>query len=124
LNDLRSHSASGLLKEVLVQLALNNVLRWIQAQAQPPDKRPVDLKFLETRRLVLACVAVMTIAPMGLLPQLYRELLERVGRERIRIRSNRSYPRRTDEHPRNKGHGKFATPAHLTTQMTRWENES
>jgi hypothetical protein len=113
LSDLRSHSACGLLKEVLVQLTLNNVLRWVQAQAAPPGLSPADLQFLETKRLVLASVPVMTAAPVGLLPQLYRELLELVGQQRIRVRPGRSYPRRWDTRARHKGHGCMATPARL-----------
>lgn len=121
LNDLRSYTADGLLKEVLVQLTLNNVLRWVQAQATPPDCRPVDLKFLETKRLVLANVPVMTVAPIGILTQLYLELPELIGRERIRIRPNRSYSRPWDTRIRNKGNGKVALPARLTTKIIQME---
>jgi len=122
LSNLRSQAAGGLLKEVLVQLTINNVLRWIQAQAQPPNSRPVDLQFLQTKRLVLASVAVMTVAHVGLLPQLYRELLVQVGRCRIHVRPNRSYPRRWDRRLRNQGHGKLAMPARLTEQTMTMEN--
>ena len=40
LSNLRSHSATGLLKEVLVQLTINNVVRWVMAQAAalPPSQ--------------------------------------------------------------------------------------
>jgi len=40
LSNLRSHSATGLLKDVLVQLTINNVVRWVMAQAAalPPSQ--------------------------------------------------------------------------------------
>ena len=143
LNNLRSYNATGLLKEVLVQLTINNVLRWVQAQAveqaqvkqnsdsrlgkrnrtpPSPDLRPVDLQFLETKRLVLASVCVMTVSPVGLLRELYRDLLVQVVRCRIRVRPGRSYPRPGDKRPRNKGHGKIAASARLTQQTTLTEN--
>lgn len=113
LNNLRSHSAAGLLKEVLVQLTLNNVIRWIMAQAAPPPLLPVHLKFLEAKRLILASVPAMTTAPTGLLPELYQQLIEAIGRKRILIRPGRSYPRKWDAKDRPKGHGKLAAPAKL-----------
>jgi len=118
LNNLRSHKAGELLKEVLVQLTINNVLRWVQAQAAGVNLRPVDLQFLETKRLVLGHVCVMTVVPVGLLPELYRELLVQVGRCRIRVRPDRSYPRPWDTRLRNKGRGEYAMPARLTKQTT------
>lgn len=113
LNNLRSHSAQGLLKEVLVQLTLNNVIRWIMAQAAPPPLLPVQLKFLEAKRLILASVPAMTAAPAFLLPELYRHLLRVIGRQRILVRPGRSYPRQWDARDRPKGHGKVAAPARL-----------
>jgi len=113
LSNLRSHTAQGLLKEVLVQLTLNNLIRWIMAQAAPPTVSPVGLKFLEAKRLILAAVPAMTAAPVGLLPDLYRQLLDAIARQRILVRPGRSYPRRWDARGRPKGHGKVAAPAKL-----------
>jgi len=113
LSNLRSHSAAGLLKEVLVQLTINNVMRWIMAEAASPPRRPVDLKFLEAKRLILAAVPAMTAAPASLLPHLYRQLLAAISRQRILVRPGRAYPRRWDTRGRPKGHGKIAAPAKL-----------
>jgi hypothetical protein len=115
LANLRSLTAGGLLKEVLVQLTLNNAIRWIMAEAAPPPLRPVDLKFLEAKRLILAAVPVMTVAPVVQLPLLYRQLVDSIGRRRILVRPGRSYPRRWDARGRPKGHGKVAAPAKLST---------
>ena len=109
LSNLRSHSATGLLKEVLVQLTINNVVRWLMAEAALPQQRPVDLKFLQTKRLALAAVASMTAAPVGLLPDLYRQLLAAIRKERILVRPGRAYPRRWDTRGRPKGHGKVVS---------------
>lgn len=118
LSNLRSHSAQGLLKEVLVQLTLNNLIRWIMAEAAPPPLGPVNLSFLEAKRLILASVAAMTAAPVALLPELYRDLLQAIARERIVVRPGRSFPRKWDAKGRPKGHGKTAAPAklHSTTE--------
>jgi hypothetical protein len=121
LSALHSHRPGGLLKEVLVQLTLSNVLRSLQAEAAPPGLAPVDLKFRETKRLVLAHVGVMTSAPAPQLPQLYRQLLAQIGRQRILVRPGRSFPRRWDTRSRNKGHGQKVMPARLPTGPS--ENE-
>lgn len=115
LSNLRSHSAAGLLKEVLVQLTTNNVVRWVMAQAALPPLYPVHLKFLEAKRLILASVPAMTAAPVCLLPELYRELLREIGRRRILVRRGRSYARKWDARGRPKGHGKIAAPAKLAS---------
>lgn len=113
LTNLRSLTATGLLKEVLVQLTLNNAIRWIMAQAAPPPLRPVELQFLQAKRLILAAVPAMTVAPAYQLPRLYQQLLDTVGHQRILVRPGRSYPRRWDARGRPKGHGKVAAPAKL-----------
>lgn len=119
LSNLRSHSATGLLKEVLVQLTLNNLIRWLMAEAVSPGQRPVDLKFLQTKRLALAAVASMTAAPVALLPSLYRQLLAAIRHQRILVRPGRAYPRRWDTQGRPKGHGKIAAPARLPVPQER-----
>jgi hypothetical protein len=113
LSNLRCHTASGLLKEVLVQLTMNNAVRWIMAQAAKPNDRPVDLKFLEAKRLILSQVPAMTTARACLLPWLYQQLLDTIAAERILVRPGRNYPRKWDERVRPKGHGKVARPARI-----------
>jgi hypothetical protein len=111
--NLRSHRPDGILKEVLVQLTLNNVIRWMMAQAGRTQHRPVDLKFLEAKRLILAAIPAMVTARAEQLPLLYRNLLAEIAAEVILVRPGRSYPRRFDRQPRNKGHGKVAQTARL-----------
>lgn len=111
--NLRSHKPDGILKEVLVQLTLNNVIRWMMAQAAGAEHRPVDLKFLEAKRLILAAIPAMVTARTEQLPLLYRNLLAEIAAEVILVRPGRSYPRLFDQQPRNKGHGKVAQPARL-----------
>ena len=113
LSNLRSLKPAGLLKEVLVQLTINNVVRWIMTEAAPPPRRPVDLKFLEAKRLILASLPAMAAAPTILLPTLYKDLLMAIARQRIRARPGRAYPRKWDAKGRPKGHGKTAAPAKL-----------
>lgn len=114
MSNLRSKTRTGIYKEVLVQLTLNNVIRWIMAAASADkDLRPVDLSFLEAKRLIMAAADVMAAAKTECLPRLYRQLLADLAKETILVRPGRSYPRRHDVIPRNKGHGEFATPAKL-----------
>ena len=113
LGNLRSLTARGLLKEVLVQLTLNNAVRWILADAAGEGTRPVDLQFLAAKRLILASVPAMTAAATRKLPGMYRQLLSEIARGRIRVRPGRSYPRRWDGKPRPKGHGRVAHPARV-----------
>jgi len=117
LNNLRSKSNAGVLKEVLVQLTLNNAIRWIMADAaDAAGLRPVDLKFLDAKRLILANVPVMAAAPPEQLPGIYRQLLADIAGHTILVRPGRSYPRKFDQRPRHKGHGKIAPPARLATK--------
>ena len=121
--NLRSHSVEGIHKEVLVHLTLNNAICWVLADAAEkgskpgePALRPVDLRFLEAKRLILAAVPVMALAPADQLPCLYQQLLEDIAHEPILVRPGRNYPRRFDHKARNKGHGVQAKPAKLTCE--------
>ena len=114
LSGLRSHSATGLLKEVLVQLTMNNAIRWIMAEACTGEERPVALQFLAAKRLILASMPAMTLAPLHWLPMLYEKLRIEIAGQRIRVRPGRSYPRRWDGRARPKGHGRTAQPARMT----------
>jgi len=119
LSNLRSHTARGLLKEVLVQLSINNAIRWMMAEAAGqgislPGDRPVDLRFLDAKRMILSALPAMAAASSRDLPRLYQQLLRTLASLRIRVRPNRSYPRRWDGRARPKGHGRAANPARLT----------
>lgn len=122
-----------------MQLTLNNVIRWIMADAvqtattnrankardnptavgqvgaADPPLRPVHLKFLDAKRLILSVVPAMTAAPTIHLPSLYRTLLHAIARHRILVRPGRRYRRKGDTLTRYKGHGRFAHPAQLPT---------
>lgn len=114
MSNLRSTTVRGILKEVHVQLTINNVLRWLMSEAaERSDCRPVDLKFLECKRLLMSYVGVMSTAPLELLPAIYWALIQNMSRQKIVVRPRRSYPRKHDDKPRNKGHGKYALPARV-----------
>jgi hypothetical protein len=114
ISNLRSKSPEGILKEVFVQLTLNNVLRWMMADATPPPGQPVDLKFRACKRLVMAEISRMAQAPLSDLLPWYESLKLEIAQRRILVRPGRSYPRRKNEaQGRNKGHGKIIPPAKL-----------
>ncbi len=115
LSNLRSTTIRGIFKEVYVQLILNNVVRWLMSEeANSAACRPVDLKFLECRRLIISYAQAMNAAPIELLPHLYRALIMDISQETILVRPNRSYPRKNDNKPKNKGNGYYVKPAKLT----------
>jgi len=117
MSNLRSTTVRGIFKEIYVQLTINNVLRWLMSEAaQSSDCRPVDLKFLECKRLVMSQVGVMSTAPLELLPNIYRELMRKLSEQKILVRPGRSYPRKYDNKVRCKGNGKYVLPAKVLGQ--------
>lgn len=116
--NLRSHSRDGILKEIFVQLTLNNLVRWTQADAIDAPMRPIDLQFLASKRLLLAATGRLAVAmandDLRGAAIIYNDLLRDIAKKRILVRPGRSYPRRHDAIPRNKGGGKFAQPRRVT----------
>jgi hypothetical protein len=112
MSTLRSTTVRGIFKEVYVQLTMNNVLRWLMSEAAPLSAcRPVDLKFLECKRLLMSYSCVMSTVPLELLPAIYRALLRNLSEQKIRVRPGRSYQRKNDGKMLYKGKGKYALPA-------------
>ena len=113
ISNLRSLHKSGVLKEIYVQLILNNAIRWIMAEAAGEEERPVNLKFLDAKRLILSLIPVMVCLKVEQLALLYRKMLAAIAQMHILKRPGRSFPRRFDKKPRNKGPGKIALPARI-----------
>lgn len=93
LSNLRSHSRTGLYKEVFVQLTLNNAIRWLMAKAAGENQRPVELQFLNTKRLILQTLPILPLAPIEKAAQIYRGLLDEISKLVILKRPGRRYPR-------------------------------
>lgn len=119
ISNLRSKSKNGILKEVHVQLTLNNVIRWMQAEAAPSGKRPVDLQFMNTKRLILSFIPAMAVVSSRELPTMYRQLLDAIASKVILVRPGRSYPRQYDKRSRGKGNGIYVKPARLIKKQER-----
>lgn len=113
LSNLRSHTAQGVRKEVFVQLTLNNAIRALQAEALPPEGKPLSLRFRDTKRWIVAALSSMAQARVEDLPAIYSSMLKNIAGCAVLVRPGRSYPRPQDGKPRHKGHGKFALPARL-----------
>jgi hypothetical protein len=114
MSNLRSKTVAGIFKEVYVQLTINNVLRWLMSQAgQLSDCRPIDLKFLECKRLLMSYVCVMSMAAVELLPNIYRALIRDLSEQKILVRPGRSYRRKYDNKVRYKGKGIYVLPAKI-----------
>lgn len=98
LANIRSNTTAGILQEIFVQLTLNNVLRWIQADAcKGQPFKPVDLQFLGTKRLALMAARRAEYTEDHDLPQLYADLVAAVAKKRILKRPGRNYPRKPKE---------------------------
>ena len=114
MDHFRSHKIRGIFKEVYVQLTLNNVLRWLMSEScEGSCMRPVDLQYLECKRLVLCYCALMASAPIEHLPLIYTRLLNDISHQKILVRPGRSYPRKNDLKKRCKGGGQYVPPARI-----------
>ena len=113
IQNLRSHTPVGILKEVHAHIMLSNLVRWVMTEASiQTDLRPVDLSYISCLTHVETAASQMLRAHARSLPILYERLLENVRRARIRKRPGRSFPRKCDE-PRYRGNGKYQEPARL-----------
>lgn len=113
IQNLRSHTPAGLIKEIYAHLLLSNLVRWMMAEAvEGTELHPIDLSYLaaltNTKNALLQMVRV---APHRL-SVIHQQLLTDIRRARIRKRPGRSYPRRSDQ-PRNRGNGHVQQSARL-----------
>jgi hypothetical protein len=115
IQNLRSHTPVGILKEVHAQLILSNLVRWIMTEAaQETERTPLDFSFLTTLTLVKNMVATMIQTGSRFRNHLYQRLISDIRAAIIRKRPGRSYPRPGDGELRNKGRGKYQLPSRLT----------
>ena len=118
IQNLRSHTPTGVIKEVYAHLILSNLVRWVMTEAvQGLELRPVDLSYLTALTQVKNALLQMLRVDVGRLTAIYKQLLHDIRRARIRKRPGRSYPRRSDT-PRNRGNGKVQQPAKLIESLT------
>lgn len=91
---LRSLKPLGIHQEVVAQLTLNNLIRWLMAvEAQRTGRLPIELSFQGAARALKTVLPLMAIARPSHLLALYEELLEDIARAVVRKRPDRSYPR-------------------------------
>ena len=114
IQNLRSHTPRGILKEVHAHLLLSNLVRWIMTEAceQTPHK-PVELSFLTALSHIKGTLWRMLHLPPKALADAYEQLLTLIRAARIRQRPGRSYPRHRDGRIKNMGYGKYRLPARL-----------
>jgi hypothetical protein len=113
IQNLRSHTPAGVIKEIYAQLLLSNLVRWVMTEAvEGTELHPVDLSYLTTLTHIQNALLVMLRLDLRRLSRIYQQLLTDIRRARIRKRPGRSYPRRSDL-PRNRGNGHVQQPARL-----------
>jgi len=114
IQNLRSHTPKGILKEVYVQLMLSNLVRWAMTEATSgTDQTPVHLSFLTTLTLMRKAVCRPMRRRSAEYAELITKLLAQIRTAKIRQRPGRSYPRPGDNRIKNKGHGKYQQPARI-----------
>jgi hypothetical protein len=114
IQNLRSQTPRGILKEVHAQLMLSNLVRWTMTEAlQETDQTPVDLSFLTTLTLVRKTVSTFIRRRSDDYAERSAKLLAQIRAAKIRKRPGRSYPRPQDGKIKNKGHGKYQQPARM-----------
>lgn len=113
IQNLRSHTPAGAIKEIYAHLILNNLVRWVMVEAVcGTELHAIDLSYLTALTLVKAAMIAMCRARPKEIYQLYQCLLSNVRSAKIRKRPGRSYPRRLDK-PRNRGYGQLQQPARI-----------
>lgn len=114
IQNLRSHTPRGILKEIHAQLMLSNLVRWLMAEAtEKTPESPVHLSFITCMTHVKNALLRLVRAGPGEWPVLHASLLDQIRSAKIRQRPGRSYQRPWDEQPKNKGNGKIQQPARL-----------
>lgn len=114
IQNLRSHTPRGILKEVDAQLLLSNLVRWVMTEAAADTfPTPLDLSFVTALTLVRTALLTMLRATPQQIRHLYHQLLDEIRAAVIRKRPGRSYPRRNEGRVKNRGNGKRQRPARL-----------
>jgi len=113
IQNLRSHTPSGINKEIYAHLLLSNLVRWVMTDAAATlDIHPIDLSYITSLTHINNALMRMLRSDTRRLLTIYEQLLNDIRRARIRKRPGRSYPRRSDK-PRNRGNGKIQQPAKI-----------
>lgn len=113
IQNLRSHTPTGVIKEIYAHLILSNLVRWVMTEAaQGTANRAIDLSYATALTYMKVFLVAMSRGHPRQIQRLYKSLLKNVRRAMIRKRPGRSYPRRLDK-PRNRGHGYLQQPARI-----------
>lgn len=116
IQNLRSHTPVGILKEMHAHLLLSNLARWVMTEAaEGTNQRPVEFSFRTTLTLLRNALLRLLRTPTSEIPPIYQELLAQVRKALVRQRPGRSYPRPEDGKVKDKGLGKSRLPARLSS---------
>lgn len=119
LENLRSHTPQGILKEVYAQLLLSNLVRWIMTEsAEGTVGHAVDLSFATSLTLIRNAIPCMVRSTPPQLIAIYQRLLEDIRNARIRKRPGRSYPRACERNIKYMGNGYYRRAARLPKTLT------
>ena len=115
IQNLRSHTPAGIIKELHAQVLLSNLVRWVMSDAvEDTGKTTVEFSFECALTALENALIKMLRASPSQIQQIYAELLAEIRRAPIRQRPGRHYPRPREGKIKNKGHGKYVLPARLS----------
>ncbi len=114
IQNLRSQTPLGIVKEVHAHLLLSNLIRWVMTEAtEHTPHTPVEVSFATSVSYVQSMVPAMFRLSPAAFRRAYDVLLKMIRAATIRQRPGRSYPRRWDGKIKNMGYGKYRLPAQL-----------
>lgn len=119
IQNLRSHTPVGILKEVHAQILLHNLVRGVMTDAaEGSSLTPLDFSFTTALTHVKNALLHMLRFRPERLTVLYQQLLHDIRAAKIRKRPGRSYPRPADGKIKNRGHRKYQLPARVPRTLT------
>lgn len=119
IQNLRSHTPRGIIKEVYAQLLLSNLVRWVMTEsAEETDRHAVDLSFATSLTLIRNAIPCMVRSTRPQLAAIYHRLLDDIRNARIRKRPARSYPRTGERNIKYMGDGYYRLAARLPNPLT------
>lgn len=91
---LKSKTVEGIYKEMYARVIACNLIHWLMLKAAKEHKVESErVSFTAAVRLAASYSLKISAAPLGLVPMLHRELLQKIAYSRVAYRPGRVEPR-------------------------------
>lgn len=95
IENLRSETPEGIVKEIRMHLTVANLVRLIMLEAaEKSGEKAINLSYLKALEKIINTTLVMFHSSVYTWLMLYKEMIEEISQMRILKRPGRSYPRR------------------------------